>query len=328
MTADPLAFLAVAARGDRTLVVRGLTDPGSMTDIIWPAFRAEVAPWAVLDYAQDVVARRVLAAIDAAGQADRPAIAVVSSPILFDRAGLAVPLETPFADRFPAGWLDPAGRWLPLYVQPIVATYNAHHTAPPGSWEDLADPRLRGRIALDDPARMLTTGPALAELSSVLPPQAWSDLVRGLQALEPRLVGDNERAVLEEATGSVWVGLSNWNVARRVRPGSPVRHTFLRPTPCVPGFGVLIDGAPGIALGRLFLTWLSSPNGQRAYAATGRIPAQPDIDAVPSLAGVLPAGVEALFGTADWLTEPERWAARFRDLMPADRTAAREGKLH
>jgi ABC-type Fe3+ transport system substrate-binding protein len=217
---------------------------------------------------------------------------------------------------------------MPLYVQPIVATYNAHRIPPPGRWEDLADPRLRGRIAFDDPARMLTTGPALAELSSVLAPDAWAELVGGLQSLEPRLVGDNERAVLDVSTGSCWVGLSNWNVARRVRPGSPVRHTFLRPTPCVPGFGVLIDGAPGIALGRLFLTWLSSPNGQRAYAATGRIPAQPDIDAVPSLAAVLPAGVDALFGTADWLTDPERWATRFRELMPADRAVVREGKLH
>jgi ABC-type Fe3+ transport system substrate-binding protein len=141
------------------------------------------------------------------------------------------------------------------------------------------------------------------------------------------LVADNERAVLEVSTGARWTGLSNWNVARRVRPGSPVRHTYLSPTPCIPGFGLLVRGAPGASLARLFLTWLTSDSGQRAYARTGRIPAQPNVDAALSLAAILPRGVEPVYGTADWLTDPEPWADRYRELLPAQREVAREGKL-
>jgi ABC-type Fe3+ transport system substrate-binding protein len=324
---DPLRRLAAAARSERTLIARGLTDPASMRDVIWPAFRADVAPWAEIDYAQDVIAGRVLGAVRDADPDRRPAVVLVSNPILFDRAGLLEPMETPFAAHFPAGWIDADRRWLPVYVQPIVAIHNAHHTAPPREWADLAEARLRGRVVFDDPARMLTSGPAFAELSTAWGDDAWSAALAAMAAVEPRLVADNERAVLEVSTGSRWMGLANWNVARRIRAGSPVRHTFLRPTPCVPGFGLLLAGAPAGSLGRLFLAWLSSEGGQRAYAATGRVPARPDVAATPSLASVLPPGVEPLFGAADWVSSPERWVDRYQELFPADRGAAAEGKL-
>jgi ABC-type Fe3+ transport system substrate-binding protein len=316
-----------AVQHDR-LVVRGLTDPGSMERVIWPAFRADVAPSAALDYAQDVSAARLLADVAGRSPERRPAVAIVSNPALFERSGLAEPFEVADADAFPPGWLDAERRWLPIYVQPIVAIYNAHRALPPRDWSSLASSAPVGRLVLDDPARMLTSGPALAELSTALPDRDWAALVASIAEQAANLVADNERAVLEVSTGSRWVGLANWNVARRLRPGSPVRHVFLRPTPCVPGFGVLVRGAPAQPLARLFLAWLSSERGQQAYAASGRIPARPDVEARPSLATVLPAGVEPLYGSAPWLTESDAWAARFRELIPADRMDAREGKLH
>ncbi len=327
MPTPGLEALAREARSESRLVARGVTDAGSMLDTIWTAFREDVAPWATLDYEQDVIAPRLLAKVREQPAGERPTIALVSNPALFDRAGLVEPFVSPFADRFPAGWTDPAGRWVPLYVQPIVAIHNSHRVPPPRSWAELAGAAEPGRLVFDDPVRMLTTGPALAELSSTFGEAGWEAVIRSLAAAGPGLVADNERAVLEVSTGSRWIGLSNWNVARRIRPGSPVRHAFLAPTPCVPGFGLIVAGAPAPALGRLFLAWLGSDAGQRAYARTGRIPARLDVDATPSLARILPPGVEPLYGSADWLTDPGRWTDRFRELMPADRDGAREGKL-
>jgi len=322
-----LEALAREARTEQPLVARGVTDAGSMYDTIWATFRDDVAPWATLDYAQDVIAGRLLASIRATAGPERPSVAIVSSPAIFDQAGVLEPFEAPFADRFPPGWADAAGRWTPLYVQPIVAIYNVHRTRPPRGWLALGDGLEPGRLVFDDPVRMLTTGPALAELSSTFGEAGWEALIRSLADRRPNLVADNERAVLEVSTGARWVGLSNWNVARRVRPGTPVRHTFLSPTPCIPGFGLLVRDAPNAGLARLFLAWLGSDRAQQAYARTGRIPARLNVDASPSLTEILPAGVEPLFGTADWLTDPVRWTQRFRDLLPADRDGAREGKL-
>ena len=316
MAATALEGLVARARSVPSLTVRGLTDPRSVRDILWRAFRAEVAPWAELDYAQDVVGPRLLGAVKGAAPDDRPGVLFVSNPALFDAAGLVEPVQPP-DEPYPAGWADPAGRWLPLYVQPVVAIFNSLRVPPPRAWSDLADERLRDRLTFEEPWRMIATGPALAELHSVLGEAAWLAYLQALAAQRPHLVVDNERAVLEVGTGARWVGLSNWNVARRVRRDSPVRHAFLDPTPCVPGFGVLVRGAPGEALGRLFLAWLTSTAGQRAYAETGRIPALPDVDADLSLRAVLPRGVEPLFGSVDWLADPVAWSERLRAALPA-----------
>ena len=173
---------------------------------------------------------------------------------------------------------------------------------------------------------MLSTGPALAELQSVFGEARWAAWLTSLAAQRPGLVADNERSLLDVATGARWVGLCNWNVSRRIRRGSPVRHVFLDPTPCIPGFGVLVRGTPGEALGRLFIAWLTSDAGQRACAETGRIPALPNVDSSLSLAAVLPAGVSPLSGSVDWLTSPETWSSRFRTLIPSAGPAP-EGKM-
>jgi ABC-type Fe3+ transport system substrate-binding protein len=131
------------------------------------------------------------------------------------------------------------------------------------------------------------------------------------------IVGDNERSVLEVATGSRWVGLSNWNVALRLRKGSPVRRIFLDPTPCIPGFGVLVSGGSAPELGRQYLEWLATEDGQQAYSATGRVPALLEIDAANALRNVLPAGVTPLCGTIDWVARPRPWAERFASLFGA-----------
>lgn len=298
-----------------------------MHDVLWAAFRSELAPWAELDYQQEISGERLRRTLERGDGASRPSLVIVSNPVAFDRAGLAEPFEAPSADRFPVDWIDAAGRWAPLYVQPIVAIYNAHHVAPPRQWADLAAQVHRSRVVFDDPVRMLTTGPALAELESALGEPGWRAFIGDLAANEPRLVADNERAVLEVATGACRLGLSNWNVARRVRPGSPVRHVFLSPTPCIPGFGLLLRGGAGPALARAFLAWLTSEGGQRAYARTGRIPAMPDVDAQLSLSAILSKGAQPLFGSADWLTEPDRWADRYRALGLAGAERPAEGKL-
>src|SRR5262249_37653546 len=153
--------------------------------------------------------------------------------------------------------------WFALYVQPVVVVYNQYHAVPPpAQWTDLADTRWTGRLVLEEPWQMVSTGPALAELQSVLGEGGLADLLAAIARSGLHLVSDTERAVVEIATGSRWVGLTVWNVARRVRAGSPVRFVFLEPTPCVPAFAALARAASSPNLARLFLAWLSSPGGQ------------------------------------------------------------------
>jgi ABC-type Fe3+ transport system substrate-binding protein len=308
------------------LVVRGLTDVRSVRELLWPAFR-EVDPDAnELDYRQDVDMPRLRREVAAQRPGDRPDVLLVADPILFDRDGIVASVEGLDASGRPTAWVDPIGRWVSIYTQPIVAIHNAVYTRPPRSWLELADHAWHDRLVMEAPERMLTTGPAFAELRSALGSEPWTGWLAELAASGIRQVADNERAVLEVGTGARWAGLSNWNVARRVRPGSPVRHVFLDPTPCIPAFAVAVTGGRSPALGQRFVRWLGSSGGQEAYRRTGRIPAveiEGRGDAGPS---VIPSAVGRSAGTADWISDPDRWIGVFASIFPTE-GVLRAGKL-
>lgn len=310
--------------GPPVLVVWGLTDPRSMREIVWPAFLESTGLVATLDYRQDVDMGRLLDALAGAAPGSRPDVAIIANPHPFHSAGLLAVTDDIDTRGLPDAWTDGERRAVPLYVQPIVFVYNAHYALPPERWPDIVQDRWRDRLVFEAAAQMLTTGPALAELRSETGPDAWQAWLAALNAVRPRQVADNERAVLEIATGSRWGGLSNWNVARRVRPGSPVRHVFLDPTPCIPGFGAVVEGAASPDLARSLLRWLASADGQRAYAATGRIPAAPPADSPITIETVVP--VRSLVGTADWVRDPEPWVAIYEATIPVD-GMVKAGKL-
>lgn len=317
---------AGAVTREHELIAVGTTDPRSMNSVLWPAFLADRSIQASLSYRQDVNAGRVLAGIRSAAPAERPDVVFVSNPAALAAEGLLAPADGADVGAAPPHWTDADGRWVPLYVQPVVIIHNAYRGAPPRTWAELTDASWVGRACFEEPWRMLTTGPALAELSSALDADQWSALTSGLSALQPLLVADNERSVTEVATGARWIGFSNWNVATRVRTGSPVRHTFLDPTPCIPGFGALVAGAPHAGLGAAFLAWLASEGGQRAYAATGRIPALLDSGVATALERVLPPGVRPLRGSVPWVADPGPWSERLRIIFDRGEADAAEGK--
>ena len=315
--------LIAGARSDTTLKGVGLTDPVSMRDVLFARFAEEVAPWAELNYEQEVNPFRVMDRLRSGEKLD---FLVVANPARLDAAELIEPFEQPDRELYPTGWTDPQSRWLPLYVQPTVIVFNRYHVAqPPDSWDSLAEDKWTDRLVFDAPWRMVVAGATLAELQSVFG-EGWPEWIGGISARRPLIVSDSERSVLEVATGRRSVGLANWNVARRVRPTSPLNHTFLNPTPCVPGFGAFPRTAPSGNLGRLFLAWLGSPAGQAAYAATGRIPAMPGVDADNSLPKVIPSGIDALFGSVSWLVDAEPFVSRYRREFPAEEPLL-EGKL-
>jgi ABC-type Fe3+ transport system substrate-binding protein len=309
------------------LIAAGTTDARSVRDVLWQRFVTASGTSAELDYRQDVSTTRLLGAVRDASADSRPDVVFVSDPAEFADAGMASALDPPEAGGYPAGWLDPQRRWWPLYVQPVVIVHNAYRGEPPRTWQDLADARFRERICFEEPWRMVTTGPALAELSGTMGDSSWQSFVESLAAQRPLIGGDNERTVLEVATGSRWVGLSNWNVSLRVRESSPVRRIFLDPTPCIPGFGVLVPGGTAPDLGREFLQWLTTDDGQAAYSATGRVPAMLEIDAPTALRNVLPTGVSALHGAVDWVAHPRPWVERFKALFGPSAAEVRDAKL-
>lgn len=320
---DTLDALIEAARGQTILRGIGLTDPRSMHETIFARFSEQISPSVELVYRQEVNPVRVLRALRGG---ERPDFLIVANPARLDEENLIVPFPQLHAGAFPQGWTDPESRWLPLYVQPTVVVYNRYHVGtPPSSWRSVATERWKGGLVLDVPAHMLVAGTALAEVKSVLGDD-WEGWIDDLGSLDPLLVADNERSVLEVAVGRMRVGLAPWFVARRVRATSPLSYIFFDPTPCVPAFAALPSAATSKEVGRLFLAWLGSPAGQKAYAATGRIPAIPDLDVPTALDAIMPEDVHPVFGSVSWLTDPGPFVERYKDTFRAPETLL-QGKL-
>ena len=69
------------------------------------------------------------------------------------KAGFFQPYLSPESAAYPAGFKDPKGYWVDYFDAYNVIGYNTKLVSrdqAPKSWEDLLDPKWKGRIALDD----------------------------------------------------------------------------------------------------------------------------------------------------------------------------------
>jgi iron(III) transport system substrate-binding protein len=77
---------------------------------------------------------------------------------LFDRAareGLLDPFTPNWGDQIPAVSRDPENRWFGMYLTPEVIGYNDQAVKAvdaPKDWDDLLDPKWKGKIVMRDPA--------------------------------------------------------------------------------------------------------------------------------------------------------------------------------
>jgi iron(III) transport system substrate-binding protein len=68
--------------------------------------------------------------------------------------GLLQPLTPSWADALPAEARGEEGRWHGVYVTPMVIMYNTaavHADSVPRDWDEVLDPRWRGRVLIRDP---------------------------------------------------------------------------------------------------------------------------------------------------------------------------------
>lgn len=167
--------------------------------------------------------------------------------------------------------------------------------APPKDWPDLLDARLRGRIALPDPARV---GFAPVLLDIVLQAYGWE---RGWAlwseiAGQSRLVSRGGTLVSDEvASGRSAVGLSiDFFVASAVSNGQPVDFVYPAHGGLNPAHIAITRSAKDVDGARAFVRFVLSDAGQKLLA-------DPDIRKLPvrpSVYAELPAGYHDPFAAA------------------------------
>ena len=207
-------------------------------------------------------------------------------PVAFDEAWLrAIYGEGTLGGR-PV--VDPAGHWFGAALSSFGIVWNREVLAhagvdEPTGWDSLADPRLRGLTALSNPAQ---SGSVATAMEAILQHEGWT---RGWAIL--RRAAANARTVSASGTRGP-IDVSQGEAAEAIcidfygrfqeqaiaDGGSPGRLGYLDPpgrTAIEADPIALLRGAPEPELGRRFIEFTLSPEGQRLWQLPPGTPGGP-----------------------------------------------------
>ena len=283
-------------------------------DALEPVIKAEL-PRVTVHWFQagsEKVLSRLEAELSAGGtQAD---LLATSDPFLYarlTREGRLLRYVSPNALRTPRELMDLDGAYTALRLSTMVLVYRRELGAPPKSWADLTDPRLRGEVALGDP---LTSGTAFTW--AVFMESAFgAEWFEKLRANEARVAGGNAAVLQKLEGGEAKVGvLLLENALAAKAKGSPIEIAWPEDgAVVVPGFLGAFASSRNPVAAKAVADVLLSEKGQAIMVGPG------DMHAVdPRLPGPRgEQGLEALMkGSMRWtdalLTQGEREGAKVK----------------
>lgn len=257
---------------------------------------------------RDAAARFGVARVTLAGAPEDAEVAWLSDPVAALALGARLmPGSAPVPPGVEARWIDPGGRFAPVAARARVLLISPAPGLPlePASLRDLADPRLRGRLALVHPGR--GAGPVtLAALSITYGEASAGRFLRLLAANAPRLLASDAAVRAAVASGESAVGLTgsvdgaagaaSARSLRIVYPDQDGRGAVVLPTAVAvlspPAGGAVAEGASRLA------AWMAGPAAERVLVA--RVPGLlPLRSGVPVPVGVEPASNLVALGL-DW----------------------------
>jgi iron(III) transport system substrate-binding protein len=151
-------------------------------------------------------------------------------------------------------------------------------TEAPRSWNDLIDPRFRGRIVMPDPT---SPGAGLSVLEALLDTGAVDEQwLRALAANQPALIQGVQPAIEALKTGEYHVMLGGLDqiTGPALEQGTDLRYVFPveGATPLTKHYIGVITNAPHPNAARLLVSWLLSEDGQSCLAEQeSEFPARP-----------------------------------------------------
>jgi len=195
--------------------------------------------------------------------------------------GLIVPYRPKGWDKVPADWhgmkvKDKDDYWTCFAPWIVTNLYNEKvlnrlRLPPPKTWNDLLNPIYRGNIVHTLPYASGTMHEAIEILMQAYgEKEAWK-YFRLLAAQLARFSTGSTDTTQLVARGEVPIGIAQpqMNAMAARKDGFPVRDLLPEKTILVPEAVALLKGAPNEAVGKIFLDWLFSMEGQK-YVLDGR----------------------------------------------------------
>jgi len=299
--------LEEAAKKENAPLIYGNIDAPDFANVVWPRFR-ETYPWAPANgrYIEGFTPLRSRFVQEY--QANAPSADIVWQSVA-PMLGEIAPYLQPFPDMKYKNLYDvtiyPSVDNPLVYsthILPRILIYNSNilkdEDAPTG-WYDMANPKWKGKLVMQDIRRLETTTEVAADLLPVMGQERWEAWLRGLAANQPVFTGSNTEAYVKVVAGEFPVGFGLINDIVAQKPGNPVKIAWPKEEP--KGVPLGPSSAMGISkkatnpnFAKLFMNWLLSPLGQKALAETGRPPALVTVDHPNAVGKLIPAGVKLI----------------------------------
>ena len=311
--------LVEAAKAEKTLVLYGPVDAPAMNGIIWARFKVQY-PWAELKYTVGfgpLMAKFVQESKTGVSTADvvmQTNTALILGPIV---EGQTVAFsDNKHKGLYPTAVLDAESRYYSVFASPCVAVYNTNKVAVkdlPKQWMDLTDPKWKSKMAFPLGS---SWGACLAELHAQMGEATWDQFTKGLAANSPVIAESATQAYQMVVQGEKDIGIVLVNDLITQSPDTPVRAIWFQPIPFIPQAVAVAKNAQHPNLAKLFVEWLTGPEGQASIAASGRIPILAGVPSPLDKIGGIPAGINLVSGTnADALKDPNKWLDREKKIF-------------
>jgi len=211
---------------------------------------------------------------------------------------------------------DPNMATVSLQVQALA--FNTKKIKPadlPKSWEEVASPKYKGMVALDDPMRAGPLSSMLAGLKTQWKDDArLNNFIRNLKALGVpvhkstsamfRLVISGEYAICMPALLH--------DVMEEMHKGTPVNYVKTVPPVVFPRQAGIYIKAPNPNAAKLFAEWLISEEGQKTTDSIGRETSRNDFKSKTSIESAYGKAMKPLPVTdQQFLEDPKSWLDKY-----------------
>ena len=244
------------------------------------------------------------------GQASVDVILSDNAPPVIRAAGGIMPYETVQGEVLYIH--DPTMPTVSLQVQAL--TYNTKKLKPadlPKSWEEVANPKYKGIVALDDPMRAGPLSSMLAGLYGQWKDEArFNKFVKGLKALQVPVHKSTSAMFRLVIAGeySICMPALLHDVIEEMHKGTPVGYVKTVPPVVFPRTAGIYAKAPNPNAAKLFAEWLVSEEGQRTIDSIGRETARNDFKSKTSIETAYPKGTKPVPVTDKlFLEDPKKW---------------------
>ena len=211
---------------------------------------------------------------------------------------------------------DPNMATVSLQVQALA--YNTKKIKPtdlPKSWEEVANPKYKGLVALDDPMR---AGPLSSMLSGLK--TQWKDdarfnnFIRNLKALNVPVHKSTSAMFRLVISGEYPICMPALlhDVMEEMHKGTPVSYIKTVPPVVFPRQAGIYAKSPNPNAAKLFAEWLISEEGQRTTDSIGRETSRNDFKSKTSIESAYGKDMKPLPVTDQmFLEDPKSWLDKF-----------------